>query len=113
MQVQVHTDNHIDGSEKLTAHVQSVVADALSRFGNRITRVEVQLGDENSRAKGGDDDKRCTVEARLAGMQPTTVTHHAGSIEQALDGVLERLEKTLDRTLGRQDPKGRTSMSGE
>jgi ribosome-associated translation inhibitor RaiA len=114
MQIQVNTDNHIEGGAKLTQHVESVVDDALKRFGDRITRVEVVFTDENSSHKSGDDDMRCALEARLAGLQPIAVTHHAASLDQALSGAIDKMRKMLDRTLGkRDDPRGRTSYSGE
>jgi ribosomal subunit interface protein len=113
MQIQINTDNHIEGSEGLRSHVESAVADAMERFGNRVTRVEVQLTDENSSKKGG-EDKRCAMEARLAGLSPIAVSHQAATLHQAIDGALARLEKSLDRTIAkRDDPKGRTSMSGD
>src|SRR5688572_10320566 len=111
MQVRVTTDNNIAGSEKLTGEVEDVVADVLGRFSDRITRVEVFLADENSRAKSGQNDKRCTMEARLAGHQPVAVTEQGPSLDQAIRGAAEKLEKTLDRTLGRLvDRKGRRPM---
>jgi ribosomal subunit interface protein len=114
MVIQVNTDNHIENSQSLTEHVQSVVADALERFGNRVTRVVVQLTDENSAQKSGDDDKRCAMEARLAGLSPIAVTQHAGTVHQAVDGAVVKLERSIERILAKRDgPKGRTSMSGE
>jgi ribosome-associated translation inhibitor RaiA len=114
MQIQVHTDNHIKGSAALTRHVESVVQSTLARFGDRITRVEVHLNDENSSVKAGGNDKRCAMEARLAGLQPITVTKHGDTVEQALDAAADTLQKTLDRHLGRlDDSKGRTSFGGE
>lgn len=113
MQVQVNTDNHVKGGSQLTLEVEAAVDAALGRFGDRITRVEVHLGDENSSSKAGDNDKRCAMEARLAGLQPITVTHHAASITQAIDGAADKLEKTLSRTVDRMnDTKGRTSYGG-
>lgn len=103
MQIQVTTDNHIKGSAEFTQHVTSIVEATLERFRDRVTRVEVHLGDENSNEKGGDDDKRCVLEVRLAGRQPMTVTHHAGSIEHALEGAADKMEKLLTSTLGRLD----------
>jgi hypothetical protein len=41
MQVQVHTDNHIEGHERLSRWVESVVTDALARFAGRISSVQV------------------------------------------------------------------------
>lgn len=113
MLVQVNTDNQVAGTAELIRHVETVVEDALGRFGERITRIEVHLGDENS-GKKSDDDKRCAMEARLSGLQPITVSHQASSVEQALSGAADKLEKVLDRTLGRLDHrKGRTSFAGD
>ncbi|MCA9158307.1 MAG: HPF/RaiA family ribosome-associated protein [Planctomycetales bacterium] len=103
MQIQVNTDNHTVGSAELTRQVEAVVEGTLGRFGDRITRVEVHLSDENSSQKSGEKDKRCVMEARLAGHQPITVSHQGSSVEQALDGAADTLEKTLKRNLRRKD----------
>jgi DNA-directed RNA polymerase specialized sigma24 family protein/ribosome-associated translation inhibitor RaiA len=102
MQILVKTDRHIEGSAKLTQEVETTVQQALGRFGDRITRVEVYLSDENSSKKFGDTDKRCVIEARLGGLQPITVSHQGSSLDQALGGAADKLEKTLKRTLGRK-----------
>jgi ribosome-associated translation inhibitor RaiA len=114
MQIQVNTDNHTQGSDELTQRVEDLVEGALARFGDRITRVEVQLSDQNSGQKSGGADKRCSMEARLTGLQPIVVSADAPSHDQALNSAANKLEKTLQRTLGRLDnPKGRTSFAGE
>ncbi len=114
MLVEVNTDNHIKSSADFADKVQSVVESALERFGPRVTRAVVHFSDENSSAKSGEADKRCAVEARLAGLQPVTVTALGASVEQALDIALEKLETTLARTLERRDdPRGRLSMAGD
>jgi ribosome-associated translation inhibitor RaiA len=111
MQVQVHTDNHVNGSAGLTAHVESVVTGALERFGNRVTRVEVHIGDENGH-KGGEHDKRCAMEARLSGLQPITVTGQGGIVEAAISAAVDKLVRTIDRTLEKKyGAKGRTSTA--
>ena len=38
MQIEISSDNNIDGGEKLNAHVKTVVEEALSRFSKRITK---------------------------------------------------------------------------
>jgi ribosome-associated translation inhibitor RaiA len=101
MKIQINTDRNIAGREKLAAHFKAVVEDALSRFSDHITRVEVHLSDENSRQKSGHDDKRCVLEARLEGLQPIAVTHQAATLDQAVDGAAEKLKKSLESTLGR------------
>lgn len=101
MQIQVSTDNHIAGSAELTSQVNAVVVDALDRFGDRITRVEVHLADQDSSQKFSEHDKRCLMEARVAGLQPIAVSHNGSTLEQALDGAAKKLQKTLAGTLGR------------
>jgi ribosome-associated translation inhibitor RaiA len=100
MQVQVNTDNSVSGSEALTRHVEGAVENSLGRFGDRITRVEVHLSDVNG-PKGGNDDHRCMMEARLGGLQPISVSHAAATLEQALDGAAQKLQRSLDSTLGK------------
>lgn len=104
MQVLLNTDKNLTGTEDLSAYVDAEVADALDRFGERITRVEVHLGDENS-GKSGADDKRCTMEARLAGRAPLAVTAQAASYELAIAGATEKLARALDSALGRGDAR--------
>ena len=101
MQVQVTTGHHVDGSQRLIRHVEAEVTTALERFGDRITRVEAHFTDENGHGKSTGSDKRCALEARLAGLPPLAVSHQAGTIEQALIGAIEKLERSLDHTLGR------------
>lgn len=101
MQIQTNTDNHIEGHEALAAHVQSVVEKTLRHAQDRITRVEVHLGDE-SRGRAGTEDKRCVMEARIEGRQPVAVTQNAASIHQAIDGAARKLKAALDTALGRQ-----------
>ncbi len=100
MQIQIHTDHNIQGREALSVHVKGVVESVLGRFKERLTRVEVHLSDENS-GKGGEDDKRCMIEARLAGRPPTVISHHAATLDQAIDGAVHRLKSTLDSSVER------------
>jgi ribosome-associated translation inhibitor RaiA len=112
MQIQVSTDRVIEGGQQLTLQVQAAVEAKLRIFADRLTRVSVHLSDENSQ-KAGSDDKKCLLEARPAGMRPVVVTHKAATIELALDGAAEKLERLLDRTFARRDdPKGRTPYGG-
>lgn len=101
MQIQLNTDRNIEGHEALTTRVSEEVESALKRFSDRITRVEVHLSDENSDKKGGNDDMRCVMEARLEGRQPVAVTHHAATLDQAIDGAADKLASLIESTLGR------------
>lgn len=100
MQIQVNTDHHIEGREALAAHVKSVVEHALGRSSDRVTRVEVHLGDEHGR-KGGKGDKRCVMEARLQGRDPLAVTEHADTLHQAIDGASRKLTRMVESTIER------------
>jgi hypothetical protein len=100
MQIQINTNSHVAGREKLAVDVRSVVESALSRFGDQITRVEVHISDQNS-SKSGPDDKRCVMEARLEGRQPTAATHYAATVDQAVAGAADKLTRLIESTLGR------------
>nr|MDQ3394667.1 HPF/RaiA family ribosome-associated protein [Bacteroidota bacterium] len=101
MKVQVNTDKNIDGNVDLFSHVENVVGSSLSQFEDKITRVEAHLSDVNS-SKSGGDDKRCVLEARMAGMQPITVTHQAETLDHALYGASDKLKRALDNAVGKQ-----------
>lgn len=100
MLVQMNTDKHVEGRDALAREVEAKVMDALERFGERITRVEVYFSDVNS-DKGGSDDKRCVLEARPKGLDPIAVTHQAPTLELALNGATEKLKRALDSTFGK------------
>jgi ribosomal subunit interface protein len=103
MLIQINTDDNITNTDALTGHVESVVKDALDRFADQITRVVVHLSDENSDKKSGSADIRCLLEARLAGLQPISVSAEAATVAQAVDGATRKLKRSLDSTLGRRD----------
>jgi DNA-directed RNA polymerase specialized sigma24 family protein len=103
MQIQVSTDSQTVGGAELTRRIEALVESALDHFSDRITRVEVFLSDENSSQKSGEKDKRCVMEARVAGLQPIAVSHQCSTLDQALAGAADTLQKTLKRTLRRMD----------
>jgi ribosome-associated translation inhibitor RaiA len=114
MQILINTGNHIENGPELKGLVESVIQGTFDRFGDRLTRVEVRLTDQNSAVKSGQGDKRCVLEARPAGLEPIIVSEDGNTIERALDAAAETLEKTLDRRLEKlEDPKGRTSFAGD
>jgi hypothetical protein len=112
MLVQVKTDNHIDGNARLHEWVRAESEGSLERFTPQLTRAEVFLSDTNSH-KGGDADKQCTLEVRLAGIDPIAVTKDAGTVEAALDAALAAVTLTLDSRFEKlHGKKGRTPMGG-
>lgn len=99
--IQINTDSNIKGDTELVRQIKAVVRNSLERFSEQVTRVEIHLSDENSENKFGTDDKRCLLEARLAGLQPISVSDQAATLEQAVEGAVEKLKRSLDSTLGR------------
>lgn len=100
MQIQINTDHNIEGRESLATWAADEVKRGLNHHAEHITRVEVHLGDEIGR-KGSVSDKRCVMEARLQGRPPMAVTHHAESLNQAVTGAAEKLNRMIDSALGR------------
>lgn len=100
MLVQVHTNGHAEEREGLVEQIEAEIREAVGNFSDQLTRVEVHLADENSH-KGGDNDKRCTVEARIENMPPVAVTHHAGNVDDAVNGASEKIKRALSSTIGR------------
>ena len=112
MKVQVNSDNHVVVDKDAIHDIVTQLESDLERFASEITRVELHLSDENSRERGGADDIRCMIEARLAGRQPVSVEARSSSESQAVNdasqammrrlaSILER-EATLDRRRARE-----------
>lgn len=108
MQVQFNTDESVEGREALARHASEVVDHTLGRFSDHVTRVEIHVSDVNGE-KGGLHDKRCLMEARIAGRQPIAVSDQAGSVHQAIEGATQKLKRALDGVLGKLADKRRTA----
>ena len=103
MQIQINTDRSIEGHEALAAHVRGVVEEALSQISAHVTRVEVHLADEDgAHHQSGQNDLRCTMEARLEGHHPLAVTAHAESLHRAVVSAADKLARVIESTLGRR-----------
>jgi ribosomal subunit interface protein len=111
MQIQINSDHHIAATPETAGRVQRLVRDVLDRYADRITRVEVHLNDLNS-LKGGNDDKRCLMEARVAGLGPIDASHEAPDLLLAIDGAMEKLERAIEHRLGRVEMTASGRRSG-
>ncbi len=112
MEITVHTDNNIRGTEEMTGRVEAEVASALSRFSDRLTRVDVHLSDQSA-GRVTESDIRCLVEARPRRRTAVTVTDDAGSVDAAVTGALQRLDHLLTTDEGRRhDRNARDSIRG-
>lgn len=100
MQIQVNSGNSFDLDEDVRRVVETNVSTSLERFGEQLTRVEVHLNDLNSH-KSGSQDKRCQMEARPAGLDPVSVSDQAPTMEEAVRGATQKLQRLLDSLFGR------------
>ncbi|MBT8484001.1 MAG: ribosomal subunit interface protein [Phycisphaerales bacterium] len=100
MKIQVNYGD-IRGNDTLTAHVTQAVEAALSRYADRVTRVEVHLHDDKQKRRGP-DDKRCTMEARPAGGRPLAVEARSGDISAAASDCAEKLQRAVARDFERR-----------
>lgn len=102
MLVQINTDNRVEGTDAATRAVEERVRERLSRFAERLTRVEVHLRDVDGDRNGGRGIE-ATLEARPAGGQPIVVTDKAASIDSVVSGVVRKAVDILDRAFGKLD----------
>lgn len=107
MKVQVNTSNDIENKDGLERWASDYLNEMLARFDQDLTSIEVQLTDENHAAKGGAADKRCMLEARMAGRAPVAVTNFAANQDMAFRGAADKLLHALDRTFGKLDREHR------
>jgi ribosome-associated translation inhibitor RaiA len=113
MNIQINTGHNIQGNKALIAKFSSTIKSALIRMSDHITRVEVHLKDEDGDKKGK-NDKRCMIEAHLEGRQPIVVTDHANTLNQALDGAIDKLISMIESIFGRQrDQRSRKTEQPE
>lgn len=101
MFIQVRTDNQIVTDAEANARLEARVRDRLKRFESRLTHVEVHVADVNA-AKGGESDKRVSLEARASGHAPVTVHAEAERIDIAVTAAADKAARALDTALGKQ-----------
>ena len=100
MEIQVNTDNNVEGKQKLENYMTEAISEGLSRFGDLITRVEVHVSDENGNKKGP-NDKRCLLEARLKGLAPIAVTSQEDNVHKAVVTAIDKMKASLNTTVGK------------
>jgi len=100
MDIQINTSNAVEGASGFVDNMEELTRSRLSRFQERLTRVEMHFSDETG-ARETVNDKRCAIEARLAGGDPITVTNEAATLDLAATGALTKLTTALDRHIGK------------
>lgn len=89
--------NHRNGSKSdaLDAHIEQEVTSKIGRLSDRLTRIEVHVGDENA-AKHGPGDKRCLMEARPRGLDPIVAEAHDDDFYKATTAAAKKLLHALE-----------------
>ena len=101
MNIEINTDNHISNSARFTEELSQSLHSSLGKFESHLSRIEVYLSDANKN-KGGSDDKKCTIEARIEGMKPLAATHKAATLREAFSGASRKIERVVRDSLDRR-----------
>ncbi|HSA93584.1 MAG TPA: HPF/RaiA family ribosome-associated protein [Terriglobales bacterium] len=104
VKIQINSDSSVSVDEELSRSVKAEVGNGLSRFEQRITRVEVHLSDVNG-PKFGTRDLRCLIEARPANHEPVTASNQAATLDEAVRGATGQLHRLLETLFGRMEDK--------
>ena len=106
MFIQIHTDNQIPSDNDRDTRLEEQIRQRLARFEERITDLEIHVSDVNG-PRGGASDLRCTMEARVNGIQPVAVADNGATIDRAILGAAKKAARALDHQLGKlTDRKG-------
>ena len=104
MHIQVNSDSSVAVDAALSAFVESNLRSGLARLAGQISRVEVHLSDVNGE-RSGSRDKRCLMEARPAGRDPVVVTEQAATVETAVRGAIQKVDRLLGSDFGRLEAR--------
>lgn len=85
----------VQHSPALETWAEERVRKQLGYLSERLTRVEVHLRDDNSAAKSSHDDKRCVMEARIAGRRPLAVDHSGDDMYKVVDETAAKLARAV------------------
>lgn len=100
MFIQIHADNQVPSDRERDSRLEEQIRQRLARFEDRITDVEVHVSDVNG-SHGGHGDLRCTLEARVNGIQPVAVAEQGTSVDRAVIGAAKKAVRALDHQLGK------------
>ncbi|MEZ6235024.1 MAG: HPF/RaiA family ribosome-associated protein [Phycisphaerales bacterium] len=102
----MHIEISYSGTERsdaLDGRVRASVEGELSRFAERLTRVEVHLSDNNA-AKSGPGDKAVVLEARPRGLDPIVVKDAGSDLYEIAREASRKMARALERDFDRRDP---------
>ena len=86
----------IQKTDAIEDHIRSVLDDALKHLSDRITRIEVHVGDDRP-SEDVPNDKRCMIEARPRGMDPIAIEVREDDLYGAVSEAAGKLQRALTR----------------
>lgn len=101
MFVQISTDNQIKSDADANARLEEKLRAKLKRFEGRLTHVELHVADVNG-AKGGESDKRVSLELRANGHDPVAVHAEAHRVDNAVTLAVNKGARALAHALDRR-----------
>lgn len=102
MQIQINFGD-VQSSPTVTERVHAELDRTLKVFKDRITRIEVHLRDDNGPKAGV--DKRCLLEARLAGLDPLAVEAKGNDLYTVIADAAGKLERAIRHKVERHDER--------
>lgn len=103
MRVQFNNDNTTSFDPEFRADTESRIRERLSRFADRLTRIEVHLRDIDGPSTETSRGIEATLEARPASGRPLAATDRARRAGEAVNGALGKIVARLDSTFGKLD----------
>ncbi len=107
MQIQINPGD-VEATESLEAHIENEIRDKLKHIADQVTRIEVHLHDTRGPKHGV--DKRCMIEARLAGLDPIAVDHDSTQMYDAVEGAAGKLSRAINHKLGKLNDRRRATQ---
>ncbi|CAA6817081.1 MAG: 30S ribosomal protein S30 [uncultured Thiotrichaceae bacterium] len=86
-------------TKALKEHTRNRIYAHMSRYGERIQRVNVRLDDINGPRKG--EDKRCQIQVTLAGLPSVNIESIESDMYIAITRAVDRSGRTVARKIDR------------
>lgn len=100
MRFQFNSDNTISGTDQVAERIETQIRERLGRFEDRLTRIEVHVGDSNG-PKGGGNDIGCRIEVRPRSGDPVSTSAQAGDVDAAARQASAKMVSLLDSHFGK------------
>jgi hypothetical protein len=97
--IQINTHNQSNDDAERYSRLEDQIRQRLARFEDRITNVEIHVSDINGPRGGA--DLRCTLEARVSGIQPVAVAEQGSTVDRCILSATKKAVRALDHQLGK------------